>query len=63
MIIYHFIIENLEKRKNLRNDKKKEEEEERFQNSTNSASKVWIKAGTYDAGSRKEDTKDKGKLH
>ncbi|KAG5678443.1 hypothetical protein PVAND_008116 [Polypedilum vanderplanki] len=37
---------------------------ETFQNTSNSAaSKVWIKAGTYDAGSRKEDTKEKGKLY
>ncbi|XP_042210542.1 U2 snRNP-associated SURP motif-containing protein-like isoform X2 [Homarus americanus] len=25
--------------------------------------KVWVKAGTFDAGSRKEDTKEKGKLY
>ncbi|KAL7052805.1 hypothetical protein ACKWTF_005021 [Chironomus riparius] len=60
-------------KKELEERRKKEEEEEvtnvykdfidTFQNSTNSASKVWIKAGTYDAGSRKEDTKDKGKLY
>uniref|UniRef100_A0AAR5P163 RRM domain-containing protein n=1 Tax=Dendroctonus ponderosae TaxID=77166 RepID=A0AAR5P163_DENPD len=29
----------------------------------NGSSKVWVKAGTYDAGARKEDTKDKGKLY
>lgn len=35
-----------------------------FQNPQSSAvSKTWVKAGTYDAGSRKEDTKDKGKLY
>jgi len=42
MIIYHFIIENLEKRKNLRNDKKRRRRKKdfikTFQNSTNSAS-------------------------
>ncbi|ODN04777.1 U2 snRNP-associated SURP motif-containing protein [Orchesella cincta] len=31
--------------------------------SKSAASKVWIKAGTYDAGKRQEDTKDKGKLY
>jgi U2-associated protein SR140 len=37
---------------------------ETFQNSSNSAaSKVWVKAGTYDAGTRREDTKEKGKLY
>ncbi|XP_014215051.2 U2 snRNP-associated SURP motif-containing protein [Copidosoma floridanum] len=35
-----------------------------FQDSSNkNASKVWVKAGTYDAGKRQEDTKDKGKLY
>ncbi|XP_050314384.1 U2 snRNP-associated SURP motif-containing protein [Anthonomus grandis grandis] len=29
----------------------------------NGSSKVWVKAGTFDAGSRKEDTKDKGQLY
>lgn len=37
---------------------------ETFQQPSSSASsKVWVKAGTYDAGSRKEDTRDKGKLY
>ncbi|KAG8034695.1 hypothetical protein G9C98_007771 [Cotesia typhae] len=35
-----------------------------FQETPNkTTSKVWIKAGTYDAGKRQEDTKDKGKLY
>lgn len=56
-------------------DKKKKEEElaaanafkefvETFSESGTPASgKVWVKAGTFDAGSRKEDTKDRGKLY
>lgn len=55
-------------------DKKRRDEEEQtacvfkdfvdtFQTSNTAASKVWIKAGTYDAGTRKEDTKEKGKLY
>lgn len=35
-----------------------------FQDSSNkSSSKVWVKAGTYDAGKRHEDTREKGKLY
>lgn len=34
-----------------------------FQNSSSSLHKTWVKAGTFDAGSRKEDTRDKGKLY
>jgi len=34
-----------------------------FQEDSSKVSKVWIKAGTYDAGQKKEDTKDKGKLY
>lgn len=35
-----------------------------FQNPQSSAvSKTWVKAGTYDAGTRKEDNRDKGKLY
>lgn len=36
-----------------------------FQNpqTSSAAQKVWVKAGTYDAGSRKEDTREKGKLY
>ncbi|KAL0272337.1 UNVERIFIED_CONTAM: hypothetical protein PYX00_005352 [Menopon gallinae] len=29
----------------------------------NKAGKVWVKAGTYDAGKRQEDTREKGKLY
>lgn len=37
---------------------------ETFQNPQSSAvSKTWVKAGTYDAGTRKEDNRDKGKLY
>uniref|UniRef100_A0A069DXK2 Putative splicing regulator n=1 Tax=Panstrongylus megistus TaxID=65343 RepID=A0A069DXK2_9HEMI len=34
-----------------------------FQEPANKTSKVWVKAGTYDAGKRQEDTKEKGKLY
>lgn len=35
-----------------------------FQESSNkNSSKVWVKAGTYDAGKRHEDTREKGKLY
>ncbi|CAB0027865.1 unnamed protein product [Trichogramma brassicae] len=35
-----------------------------FHNDNNkNSSKVWVKAGTYDAGKRQEDTKEKGKLY
>lgn len=56
-------------------DKKKREEIEEeanvykdfvetFENPQSSAvAKTWVKAGTYDAGTRKEDYKDKGKLY
>lgn len=61
-------------KKELEEQRKKEEERaaahvfqefvETFQESPSTASsKVWVKAGTYDAGARKEDTKDKGKLY
>lgn len=30
---------------------------------SNKSGKVWVKAGTYDAGKRQEDTKEKGKLY
>ncbi|KAI5645039.1 RNA recognition motif domain-containing protein [Phthorimaea operculella] len=53
--------------------KKKEEEEaaahvfkefvETFQEVPSTTSKVWVKAGTYDAGARKEDTSERGKLY
>ncbi|CAH0562288.1 unnamed protein product [Brassicogethes aeneus] len=64
---------NLSKRE-LEELRKKEEEKaaahvfqefvETFQEAPiNGGSKVWVKAGTYDAGTRREDTKDKGKLY
>ncbi|KAG5896697.1 hypothetical protein JTB14_002542 [Gonioctena quinquepunctata] len=64
---------NLSKRE-LEEQRKREEEKaaahvfqefvETFQESpVNGSSKVWVKAGTYDAGARKEDNKDKGKLY
>lgn len=35
-----------------------------FQESSNkTTNKVWVKAGTYDAGKRQEDTREKGKLY
>lgn len=53
--------------------RKKEEEEaaanafkefvETFQEAPSNVSKVWVKAGTYDAGSRREDNREKGKLY
>lgn len=61
-------------RKKLEEQKKKEDEEaaakafsefyETFQATPAPATgKVWVKAGTYDAGSRKEDTRERGKLY
>ncbi|XP_045135168.1 U2 snRNP-associated SURP motif-containing protein-like isoform X1 [Portunus trituberculatus] len=62
-----------------RNKTKKEEEKKRqeeeaaaqayeefvatFEETPSQKGKVWVKAGTFDAGSRKEDTKEKGKLY
>ncbi|GLV43053.1 uncharacterized protein CBL_14269 [Carabus blaptoides fortunei] len=53
--------------------RKKEQEEaaahafqefvETFQEAPINGSKIWVKAGTYDAGARKEDTREKGKLY
>uniref|UniRef100_A0A0A9XZ60 U2 snRNP-associated SURP motif-containing protein n=5 Tax=Lygus hesperus TaxID=30085 RepID=A0A0A9XZ60_LYGHE len=34
-----------------------------FQEAPAKTSKVWVKAGTYDAGKRQEDTRDRGKLY
>ncbi|XP_063237472.1 U2 snRNP-associated SURP motif-containing protein [Bacillus rossius redtenbacheri] len=34
-----------------------------FQETPSKASKVWVKAGTYDAGRGQEDTREKGKLY
>ncbi|XP_063395659.1 U2 snRNP-associated SURP motif-containing protein [Cydia fagiglandana] len=63
---------NLSK-KELEELRKKEEEEaaahvfkefvETFQEAPSTTSKVWVKAGTYDAGARKEDTSERGKLY
>ncbi|XP_050073631.1 U2 snRNP-associated SURP motif-containing protein [Anopheles maculipalpis] len=60
-------------RKEIEEQKKREDEAaaahafkefvETFQEAPSKISKVWVKAGTYDAGSRKEDTKDRGKLY
>ncbi|XP_053683700.1 U2 snRNP-associated SURP motif-containing protein isoform X2 [Sabethes cyaneus] len=60
-------------RKELEEQKKREDEAaaahafkefvETFQEAPSKISKVWVKAGTYDAGSRKEDVRDKGKLY
>lgn len=36
---------------------------ETFQEAPTASSKVWVKAGTYDAGSRREDKSEKGKLY
>ncbi|XP_030379371.1 U2 snRNP-associated SURP motif-containing protein [Scaptodrosophila lebanonensis] len=60
-------------KKELEEQKKKEDEAaaahafkefvETFQEAPTPSSKVWIKAGTYDAGSRREDKSEKGKLY
>ncbi|KAL5279563.1 U2SURP family protein [Megaselia abdita] len=60
-------------RKEIEDQKKREEEllaanafkefVETFQEAPAASSKVWVKAGTYDAGSRKEDYREKGKLY
>ncbi|CAG9828735.1 unnamed protein product [Diabrotica balteata] len=61
-------------KRELEEQRKREEEEaaahvfqefvETFQEAPiNGSSKVWVKAGTYDAGARKEDTREKGKLY
>ena len=61
-------------RKELEEKKKREDNEaaasvyqefvDTFQNPQSSAvSKTWVKAGVYDAGTRKEDNRDKGKLY
>uniref|UniRef100_U5EJB7 Putative splicing regulator n=1 Tax=Corethrella appendiculata TaxID=1370023 RepID=U5EJB7_9DIPT len=60
-------------RKEIEEQKKREEEAaaatafkefvETFQEAPSKLSKVWVKAGTYDAGTRKEDTREKGKLY
>ncbi|KAH8372761.1 hypothetical protein KR009_004523 [Drosophila setifemur] len=36
---------------------------ETFQEAPTPSSKVWVKAGTYDAGTRREDKSEKGKLY
>ncbi|XP_055702825.1 U2 snRNP-associated SURP motif-containing protein [Phlebotomus papatasi] len=60
-------------RKEQEEQKKREEEQaaahafqefvETFQEAPSTLSKVWVKAGTYDAGSRKEDHRERGKLY
>ncbi|ALC40492.1 CG9346 [Drosophila busckii] len=60
-------------KKELEDQKKKEDEAaaahafkefvETFQESSTPGSKIWVKAGTYDAGSRREDKSEKGKLY
>ncbi|CAH1400389.1 unnamed protein product [Nezara viridula] len=60
-------------KKEIEEQKKKEQEKAAaqafeefvatFQEPANKTSKVWVKAGTYDAGKRQEDTKEKGKLY
>lgn len=60
-------------KKEQEDQRKKEEEEaaanafkefvETFQEAPATLSKVWVKAGTYDAGSRREDNREKGKLY
>lgn len=72
-----FAVGNMGKRtlskKEIEEQKKKEDEAaaahvfkefvETFQEAPSASSKVWVKAGTYDAGSRREDNRDKGKLY
>ncbi|XP_065367356.1 U2 snRNP-associated SURP motif-containing protein [Calliphora vicina] len=60
-------------KKELEDQKKKDDEAaaahvfkefvETFQDTPSASSKIWVKAGTYDAGSRKEDSREKGKLY
>ncbi|XP_046685817.1 U2 snRNP-associated SURP motif-containing protein-like isoform X1 [Homalodisca vitripennis] len=60
-------------KKEMEEQRKKEQEEAAaqafeefvatFQEAPSKTSKVWVKAGTYDAGKRQEDTKEKGKLY
>ncbi|XP_034947103.1 U2 snRNP-associated SURP motif-containing protein isoform X1 [Chelonus insularis] len=61
-------------KKELEEQRKKEQEQAAaqafeefvatFQEAPNkTTSKVWVKAGTYDAGKRQEDTREKGKLY
>ncbi|XP_071542490.1 U2 snRNP-associated SURP motif-containing protein isoform X2 [Panulirus ornatus] len=60
--------------KSKKEEEKKRQEEEAaaqayeefvatFEETPAQKGKVWVKAGTFDAGSRKEDTKEKGKLY
>ncbi|XP_011196659.2 U2 snRNP-associated SURP motif-containing protein isoform X2 [Zeugodacus cucurbitae] len=72
-----FAVGNMGKRtlskKEIEEQKKKEDEAaaahvfkefvETFQEAPSASSKVWVKAGTYDAGSRREDSREKGKLY
>ncbi|XP_021941946.1 U2 snRNP-associated SURP motif-containing protein [Zootermopsis nevadensis] len=60
-------------KKEMEEQRKKEQEEAAaqafeefvatFQETPSKAGKVWVKAGTYDAGRRQEDTREKGKLY
>nr|CAD7453892.1 unnamed protein product [Timema tahoe] len=60
-------------KKEVEDQRKKEQEEAAaqafeefvatFQETPGKSSKVWVKAGTYDAGRRQEDTREKGKLY
>ncbi|RZF47241.1 hypothetical protein LSTR_LSTR004950 [Laodelphax striatellus] len=60
-------------KRELEEQRKKEQEEAAaqayeefvttFQETPSKSGKVWVKAGTYDAGRRQEDTKEKGKLY
>lgn len=60
-------------KKELEEEKKRQEDEAAaqayeefvatFEERPAQKGKVWVKAGTFDAGSRKEDTKEKGKLY
>nr|XP_018913617.1 PREDICTED: U2 snRNP-associated SURP motif-containing protein [Bemisia tabaci] len=60
-------------KREIEEQRKKEQEEaaaqafqefvETFQEEPSKTSKVWVKAGTYDAGKRQEDARDRGKLY
>ncbi|XP_047496387.1 U2 snRNP-associated SURP motif-containing protein-like isoform X2 [Penaeus chinensis] len=60
-------------KKELEEEKKRQEEEAAaqayeefvatFEETPVQKGKIWVKAGTFDAGSRKEDTKEKGKIY
>ncbi|XP_044741339.1 U2 snRNP-associated SURP motif-containing protein isoform X2 [Chrysoperla carnea] len=72
-----FAVGNMGKRaltkRELEELRKKEEDEaaafafqefvSTFQDTPSNSNRIWVKAGTYDAGARREDTKEKGKLY